>query len=197
MYGMLVDSSTVKAGDYVVINAASGSTGLAAIQIVNYCGGIPIALTSSTHKKDGLFSAGAKYVIDTSHEKFSIEITAITKGKGVNIILDPVVGKNFNKLLETIADNGKVFVYAALSQDDAVFPALQVLMKTPVIRGYDAMEVLGNPEKLSKAVAFIQKGVAEGALKPRIDRNFSLDKIVEAHQYMEKNSQTGKVIANP
>jgi NADPH:quinone reductase-like Zn-dependent oxidoreductase len=90
-----------------------------------------------------------------------------------------------------------VFVYGALSQENAVFPAFQVLMKTPVIRGYDAMEVLGNPEKLSKAVAFIQKGVAEGALKPRIDRNFSLDKIVEAHQYMEKNSQTGKVIVNP
>ncbi len=197
MYGMLVDSGTIKAGDYVVINAASGSTGMAAIQIVNYCGGVPIALTSSAHKKDGLLNAGAKYVIDTSHEKFSIEITAITKDKGVNIILDPVVGKNFNKLLETIADNGKVFVYGALSQDDAVFPAFQVLMKTPVIRGYDAMEVLGNPEKLSKAVAFIQKGVAKGALKPRIDRNFSLDKIVEAHQYMEKNSQTGKVIVNP
>src|SRR5258706_7522233 len=114
----------------------------------NYCVGIPIALPSSAHKKDGLFNAGAKYVIDTSQEKFSIEITAITKGKGVNIILDPVVGKNFNKLLETIADNGKVFVYGALSQDDAVFPAFQVLMTTPGITGYDAMEGLGNSGKL-------------------------------------------------
>ena len=197
MYGMLVDSSNIKAGDYVVINAASSGTGLAAIQIVNYCGGIPIALTSSAHKKDGLLKAGAKYVIDSSHKKFSSEITAITKDKGVTIILDPVVGKNFNKLLETIADNGKVFVYGAMSTDVAEFPAFQVLMKTPVIQGYDAMVVVGNPKKLSKAIAFIKKGVGEGAFKPKIDRKFSLDKIVEAHQYIEKNAQFGKVIVNP
>jgi NADPH:quinone reductase-like Zn-dependent oxidoreductase len=197
MYGMLVDAGNIKQGDHVVINAASSSTGLAAIQVVNYCGAIPIALTSSSRKKEGLLNAGAKYVIDTTRNEFNSEILEITNGKGVNIILDPVVGKNFHKLLETITEYGKVFVYGVLSLDEAVFPAFTVLMKTPVIRGYNAMEVLGNPEKLSEAVKFIQKGVEEGAFRPKIDRNFSLNDIVEAHKYMEGNAQFGKVIVNP
>ena len=197
MYGMLVDAGNIQQGDHVVINAASSSTGLAAIQVVNYCGGIPIALTSSSRKKEGLLNAGAKYVIDTTRNEFNREIMEITKGRGVNIILDPVVGKNFHKLLETITEYGKVFVYGVLSLDEAVFPAFTVLMKTPVIRGYNAMEVLGNPEKLSEAVKFIQKGVEEGAFKPKIDRNFSLNEIVEAHKYMEGNSQFGKIVVNP
>jgi NADPH:quinone reductase-like Zn-dependent oxidoreductase len=197
MYGMLVDAGNIKQGDHVLINAASGSTGLAAIQVVNYCGGIPIALTSSSHKKEGLLNAGAKYVIDTTRHEFNSEIIEITDGKGVNIILDPVVGKNFNKLLGTITEYGKVFVYGILSLDEAVFPAFPVLMKTPVIRGYNAMEILGNPEKLSEAVKFIQKGVEEGAFQPKIDRNFSLNEIVEAHKYMEGNAQFGKIVVNP
>lgn len=197
MYGMLVDAGNIKRGDHVVINAASSSTGLAAIQVVNYCGGIPIALTSSSRKKEGLLNAGAKYVIDTTRNEFNSEIIEITNGKGVNIILDPVVGKNFNRLLETITEYGKVFVYGVLSFDEAIFPAFPVLMKTPVIRGYNAMEILGNPEKLSAAVQFIQKGVEEGAFRPKIARNFSLSEIVEAHKYMEGNSQFGKIVVNP
>lgn len=197
MYGMLIDAGSIQEGDHVVINAASSSTGLAAIQIVNYCGGIPIALTSADHKRDGLLNAGAKYVIDTSQNDFNKKILEITHGKGVNIILDPVAGKNFSKLLDTITEYGKVFVYGVLSFEEALFPAFTVLMKTPVIRGYNAMEILGNPEKLSNAVKFIRKGVEEGAFKPKIDRNFSLDEIVAAHKYMEGNSQLGKVIVNP
>jgi NADPH:quinone reductase-like Zn-dependent oxidoreductase len=197
MYGMLVDGGNIQKGDFVVINAASSSTGLAAIQLVDYCGGVSIALTSSSSKKDALLKAGAKYVIDASNTQFDTQIMGITGKRGVDIILDPVVGKSFSKLLSTIAEQGKVFVYGVLSSEEATFPAFTIMAKRPIIRGFSAGDIISDPEKLAKAIEFIQTAVDEEKIKPKIDRNFNLIEIVQAHTYMESNSQFGKVIVNP
>ena len=224
MYGMIVNSGKLKSGEFVVVNAASSSAGLAAIQMINYVGGISIALTTSSKKKEALLKAGASHVIVTAEEDIATEVLKITDeallksgasyvivtgeediatkvlkitdNVGAHLILDPVVGAKFSNLLSSVAENGKVFVYGALSHESASFPAFDVLMKTPTIRGYSAIEVLGNIEVLIQAITFINKGVTEGKLKPIIDKVFSLDEIVEAHKYLESNQQFGKIVVN-
>ncbi|MCI9843565.1 zinc-dependent alcohol dehydrogenase family protein [Flavobacterium pectinovorum] len=194
MYGMIVHSGKLKSGEFVVINAASSSAGLAAIQITNYVGGISIALTTSPKKKEALLKAGASHVIVTSEEDIAAEVLKITNNIGAHLILDPVVGAKFSNLLSSVAENGRVFVYGALSHEPAVFPAFEVMLKTPTIKGYSAIEVLGNMEVLMQAIAFIDKGVAEGKLNPIIDKIFNLDEIVVAHNYLESNQQFGKIV---
>nr|WP_315197197.1 zinc-dependent alcohol dehydrogenase family protein [uncultured Flavobacterium sp.] len=196
MYGMIVHSGKLKPGEFVVVNAASSSAGLAGIQITNYIGGISIALTTSLKKKEALLKAGASHVIVTSEEDIATEVLKITNNIGAHIILDPVVGAKFSNLLSSVAENGKVFVYGALSHEPASFPAFDVMMKTPTIKGYSAIEVLGNIEVLMQAIAFIDKGVAEGKLKPIIDKVFNLDDIVASHNYLESNQQFGKIVVN-
>lgn len=196
MFGMVVHSGQLKAGQFVVVNAASSSAGLAAIQMTNYVGGIAIALTTSSKKKEALLKAGAAHVIVTSEQDIATEVLKITENVGAHLILDPVVGAKFSNLLSSIAENGKVFVYGALSHEPASFPAFDVLMKTPTIRGYSAIEVMGNMEVLMQAITFIDKGLAEGKLKPVIDKVFSIDDIVAAHNYLESNQQFGKIVVN-
>ena len=196
MFGMVVHSGRLKAGQFVVVNAASSSAGLAAIQMTNYVGGIAIALTTSFKKKEALLKAGAAHVIVTSEQDIATEVLKITENVGAHLILDPVVGAKFSNLLSSIAENGKVFVYGALSHEPASFPAFDVLMKTPTIRGYSAIEVMGNMEVLMQAITFIDKGLAEGKLKPVIDKVFSIDDIVAAHNYLESNQQFGKIVVN-
>jgi len=196
MYGMVVHSGQLKAGQFVVINAASSSAGLAAIQMTNYVGGIAIALTTSTKKKEALLKAGASHVIVTSEQDIATEVLKITNNIGAHIILDPVVGAKFSNLLSSVAENGKVFVYGALSHEPASFPAFDVLMKTPTIRGYSAIEVMGNMKVLIQAITFIDKGLAEEKLKPVIDKVFSIDDIVASHDYLESNKQFGKIVVN-
>lgn len=196
MFGMVVHSGQLKAGQFVVVNAASSSAGLAAIQMTNYVGGIAIALTTSSKKKEALLKAGAAHVIVTSEQDIATEVLKITENVGAHLILDPVVGAKFSNLLSSIAENGKVFVYGALSHEPASFPAFDVLMKTPTIRGYSAIEVMGNMEVLMQAITFIDKGLTEGKLKPVIDKVFSIDDIVGAHNYLESNQQFGKIVVN-
>lgn len=196
MYGMVVHSGQLQARQFAVINAASSSAGLAAIQMTNYVGGIAIALTTSSKKKEALLKAGAAHVIVTSEQDIAAEVLKITNNAGANLILDPVVGAKFSNLLSSVAENGKVFVYGALSHEPASFPAFDVLMKTPTIRGYSAIEVMGNMEVLVPAIAFIDKGLTEGKLKPVIDKVFNIDDIVASHKYLESNQQFGKIVVN-
>lgn len=196
MYGMVVHSGQLQAGQFAVINAASSSAGLAAIQMTNYVGGIAIALTTTSKKKEALLKAGAAHVIVTSEQDIATEVLKITDNVGAHLILDPVVGAKFSNLLSSVADNGKVFVYGALSHEPASFPSFDVLMKTPTIRGYSAIEVMGNMEVLMQAITFIDKGLAEGKLKPVIDKIFNIDDIVASHNYLESNQQFGKIVVN-
>jgi len=194
MYGLVVEAAKVKAGQYVVLTAASSSAGLAAIQFVNYVGGVSIAITTSGKKREALLKAGARHVIVAGEQDVVAEIGRITTGKGADVVLDPVAGPLFADLLRATAERGQVFVYGALSQEPALFPSLDVLLKTPTIKGYTAMDVLGNPEVLGAAVDFIYEGIAKGKLKPVIGKTFPFDQIVEATRFMESNQQVGKVV---
>src|SRR5258705_7598350 len=98
-YGALVFDAQVKAGDFVIIPAASRSTGLAAIQITNYAGATPIALTRTSTKIKQLLEAGAAHVIATEEQDLVGEVMRITNGNGVCVIFDPVVGPTFSKLI--------------------------------------------------------------------------------------------------
>jgi len=70
-YGALIFDAQVKAGDFVIIPAASSSVGLAAIQIANYAGATPIALTRTSDKKKQLYEAGAAHALQTRSKTWS------------------------------------------------------------------------------------------------------------------------------
>src|SRR5246500_2718379 len=103
-YGALVFDAQVKAGDFVIIPAASSSVGLAAIQIVNYAGATPIALTRTSEKKQRLHEAGAPHVVVTQEQDLVAEVMRITDGNGARVTFDPVGGANFPKLIAALAD---------------------------------------------------------------------------------------------
>ena len=88
-YGALVWHGKVAKGDFVLITAASSSVGIAAIQIVKAEGGIAIATTRRSDKRDALLAQGADYVIATEEEDLKARVDAITGGKGARIVFDP------------------------------------------------------------------------------------------------------------
>ena len=194
MYGMVADSANLQPGQYVVITAASSSAGLAAIQVVNYLGGISIAVTTAGKKRDALAKSGATHVIATNEQDIVAEVLKITENRGSDIILDPVGGPLLTKLLDALAPKGKIYIYGALSGESVLFPAMALVRKTPAIFGYNATDVLLNPSKLGAAIQFIYEGLAKGKLKPIIGKTFPLDQIVEATKFLEANTHIGKII---
>jgi NADPH:quinone reductase-like Zn-dependent oxidoreductase len=193
-YGALVFDAQVRAGDFVIIPAASSSVGLAAIQIVNYAGAIPIALTRTSEKKQRLHEAGAQHVIATQEQDLLAEVMRITNGNGARVAFEPVGGTDFPKLIAALTFQGIAYIYGALSEDDTTIPVLEMIRKMTVVKGYSVRLVTGDADRRKAAVEYVTKGLASGALKPVIDRTFKFDEMVEVHRYLENSGQFGKIV---
>jgi NADPH:quinone reductase-like Zn-dependent oxidoreductase len=193
-YGALVFDAQVKAGDFVVIPAASSSVGLAAIQIANYAGATPIALTRTSAKKQRLLEAGAPHVIATQEQDMVAEVMRITAGNGARVAFDPVGGPDFPRLLAALSFEGIAYIYGALNEYATPLPVLGMIGKMSVVKGYSIRLVTGDAERRKVAVEYVTNGLASGALKPVIDRTFRFDEMVEAHRYLEDSGQFGKIV---
>jgi NADPH:quinone reductase-like Zn-dependent oxidoreductase len=193
-YGALVEDANVGKGDFVLIPAASSSVGLAAIQIANYAGATPIALTRTQEKVKQLLDAGAAHVIVTEETDLVAEVMRITDGKGARVAFDPVGGTTFAKLISALTFQGIAFIYGALAVGETAIPVLEMIAKMPVIKGHNIWLTSGDETRRKAAVAYVLKGLESGALKPVIDRTFKFDDMVEVHRYLENNGQFGKIV---
>ncbi|WP_437188191.1 zinc-dependent alcohol dehydrogenase family protein [Planctomicrobium sp. SH668] len=193
-WGALVDIAQLRAGEFVLIPAASSSVGLAAIQVCHAIGAIPIALTRTSKKVQELKDLGATHVIATEEQDLVAETQRISNGKGARVVFDPVGGPTVARLTSAMANGGILFLYGALSTDATPLPLFEVLSKTLTIRGYLLFEFTSSPERVVKGIEFILNGLKTGALKPIVAKVFPFEEIVASHQYLESNQQIGKVV---
>src|SRR5262245_30000878 len=96
-YGALIDIGKLTKDDTILIPAASSSVGLAAIQIANKVGAVPVAMTRGQSKRKNLLDAGAAHVIASDAQDLVKEVLRITGGKGARLVFDPVGGPTVNK----------------------------------------------------------------------------------------------------
>jgi NADPH:quinone reductase-like Zn-dependent oxidoreductase len=193
-YGALIDIAGLGRGDVVAITAASSSVGLAAIQIANRIGAVPIALTRSSAKRRALLDVGAAHVIASAEEDIHARLEEIAGASGVRVVLDAVGGPAFEPLTAAMSEGGILIEYGGLSPEPTPFPLFNVLTRSLVLRGYLVHEITRDPARLAKAKAFILDGLADGTLKPIIARTFRFEDIVAAHRFLESNEQFGKIV---
>jgi NADPH:quinone reductase-like Zn-dependent oxidoreductase len=195
-YGALIDIGKLGKlgkGDAVIIQAASSSVGLAAIQIANSVGALTIATTRTGEKRAALLAAGAAHVIATREQDLPAEVKRITGGRGARIVFDPVAGPGVETLAQAMAPGGTLFVYGNLSGEPTPFPRL-MLKNGLNMRGYLLFELTQDAERLKRAQDFVIRGLAASQLKPVIAKTFAFDDIVDAHRYQESNQQFGKIV---
>jgi NADPH:quinone reductase-like Zn-dependent oxidoreductase len=193
-YGALIEDAKVKKGDFVVISAASSSVGIAAIQLTNYAGATPIALTRTSAKAKQLLEAGAAHVIATEELDMVQEVLRITGGAGARVVFDSIGGPSFPQFFSALAFQGLVYIYGALGNGMTPIPVLEMIAKMPTIKAHNIWLTSGNAGRQKAAVEYILKGIEAGALKPVIDRIFKFDDMVEVHRYLENNGQFGKIV---
>ncbi|MFE3226186.1 zinc-dependent alcohol dehydrogenase family protein [Nocardia sp. NPDC059228] len=189
-YGALVEKAGMRAGDHVLITAASGGVGRAATQIANQIGAVPIAITRHTAKKDELIAAGAAAVIATDHMDVVEAVRHQTGGTGADIVLDVVMGPGQQDLLKAARPGGTLVAAGFLDPRPTPFPT-----STPLtIFGYRSFEHTLDAVVVKRMAAFLNAGVRLGALWPAIDKVFALDEVVEAHRHLESGLHAGKKI---
>ncbi|OIV37026.1 alcohol dehydrogenase [Mangrovactinospora gilvigrisea] len=193
-YGGLVEAAGLRAGDTVLLPAASSSVGLAAIQTARMLGAQPVALTRTGAKRDRLLAAGAAEVIATAEEDMVARVHALTGGAGARVAFDPVGGPATARLAEAAAAGGIIVAYGAMDGSSITLPVMDVLGKRLTLRGFELFETTRDVARRKAAVDFVLDGLSRRLLQPVIDRTFPLQEIAEAHRYLEAGTQVGKVV---
>lgn len=193
-WNSMVDTAQVREGEYVLLTAATSSVGIAAAQIAKSQGAIPICTTRSQSKVAAMKSLGFDHVIVAGEQDIATEVMRITGGVDCRVIYDPVAGQGVSKLLDALAMNGMILIYGVLDLAPATIDPLKGLAKFATIKFTAVFQTLLNATKRAEMTEFVLKGVANGALKPVVDKIFPFKDIAEAHRYLESNQHVGKVV---
>ena len=188
-YGGLVEKAGMRPGDRVLITAASGGVGLAAIQIANQIGAVPIAASRHAGKRSDLLAAGAAAVVVTDEEDVVEGVRRHTDGIGADIVLDSVLGPGLPELARAAKPGGTLVTVGMLDPRPAPYPTAPI-----TLHRYMSFEHTLDPVVVRRMAAFLAAGLRTGALRPVVDRVFGLDDIVEAHRYLEQGERFGKIV---
>lgn len=106
-YWSLIDQARIRAGEWILIHAAAGGVGLAAIEIAKWAGANVIATVGSKEKEDYVRALGVKHVLSSRSIDFVAGVMKITEGRGVDIVLNSLAGEFLLKSLEVLAPYGR------------------------------------------------------------------------------------------
>jgi NADPH2:quinone reductase len=196
-YGALVTRAGVKKGDWVLVHAAAGGVGLAAVQIAKAFGATVIATAGTKRKLDVAKSFGADYGIDYTKDKWEEEVKKLTpKGKGVDIVYDPV--GMVDKSLKCTAWNGRILVVGFAAGSIEKVAMNRVLLKNVSLVGLHwGMYAREEPKTVEVVWAGLNKLMDEGKFRPTVytDTEFvGLERVGEALAQLGRRDTWGKVV---
>jgi NADPH:quinone reductase len=193
----VVTNGQLRAGESILVNAASGGIGLAAIQIASLLGAKPvIATTRSASKIEKLSPYGIDVAIDTSHQSQVDAVMEATSKKGVDVIIDCVGGTVFEANLASLAVKGRLVNIGRLGSNTAQFDITQLWLKRLKLIGV-TFRTRSEEERLACIEACARDllaPLAAGKLRWPIERTFPLEQLAEAHAYMERDQHFGKIV---
>ena len=185
----------LEAGESVLVHGAAGGVGLTAVEIAKRIGATVIATASGAEKLSVAAAAGADHTLDSRAEDLRDQVKALTGGRGVDVVYDPVGGKLFEESLRCTANGGRILIVGFASGDVPQIPANILLVKNIAAIGYywGAHKTV-KPAWMRASFEELLSWLAAGTLNPLVSQTFSLDEAPEAMQALKARRTTGKVV---
>jgi NADPH2:quinone reductase len=192
----LVTQGEFQPGDWVVVLGASGGVGTAAVDIATRLGGRVIAVDRGGDRLEICRGLGAVATVDFDTEDVKNRIKEIT-GEGANVVLDPVGGDVSEQALRSIAWGGRFVVIGFASGEIPKIPLNLVLLKGPVIKGFEIRTFPQfRPAEYAAGEQRLERMLAEG-LKPVVGAVYPLDQTIDALNAILDRKISGKVVIDP
>ena len=183
-------------GELLVVLGASGSTGLAAVQIGKIIGAKVIAVTSNAEKQKIAKENGAD--ISIGYDNLKENLKSISNGKGVDVIFDPVGGETFDIVARTMARNGRLLVIGFAS---GIIPKLAVNLA--LVKEFSVVGVFwgaftrGEPEEYKANMIELFDWYENKLIKPLVDQKFPLSEAALVLEKILARGAKGKIILTP
>jgi NADPH:quinone reductase len=197
-YVALVRRARVEPGEWVLVHGAAGGVGLACVDLAKALGCRVIAASASDAKLARIAELYAPDALVNVTGGFRERVKEITGGRGADVIYDPVGGDVFDESVRCIAFDGRLLVIGFTS---GRIPSISVNM--PLIKGFSVVGVRAGeygrqfPERGRENAAAIWKLVAEGKVRPHVDRTFALADWKDAFAMLADRKVVGKAVITP
>ena len=186
----------LKSGQNVLIHAGGSGVGTAGIQMAREAGAVVCVTAGTAAKLDRCRELGASLGVNYQEQNFVEEVMAATRGRGIDIILDPIGAAYLNQNLDLLKEGGRLVNIGLLGGSIAEINLGAVLGKSLRIIG---TRLRSRPlaQKIEITRMFADRFwpmLEAGRLQPVIDTVFPIEKARVAHDYVKQNKNTGKVI---
>ncbi len=194
-YYALHSLGKIRRGERVLIHAATGGVGLAAIQLAQVAGAEVFATAGTPEKRDFLRWMGIPHVMDSRTLSFADEVLAATNGEGVDLILNSLSGQAIQKSLSLLRDYGR---FLEIGKRD-IYADSRLAMR-PFRRNlsFHAIDLDGAMRQRPEIVGEVFAEMAELVQRQQISvipyRPFRLSNISAAFRYMAQARHIGKVV---
>jgi NADPH:quinone reductase-like Zn-dependent oxidoreductase len=201
--------AALNVGETVLVHNAGGGVGVAATQLARLRRATVIG-TASAFKHAALRTFGVDHVIDYRNADVADEVHKLTRGRGVDVILDPIGGRSFTSSYRMLAPLGRLVIFglsaAAPGEHRSWWRAFKAWSATPRFnplsminrnRGVFGLHLGHLWEERRQLVALmdmLMSDLGAGRINPVVARTFSLDHAADAHRFLQSRSNIGKVV---
>lgn len=195
---LLFETWALKAGDTILVHAASGGVGTFLVQWGKATGATVIALAGSDEKVAGAKANGADHAFNSREEGWVQKVRDATGGRGVDVVYDGVGKATFEQSLDCLRPRGLM-----VSFGNASGPVTGVALSMLQTRGSlyvtrpTSGHYYGDPEGLRRTMNAVFDAVRTGKIRPTINQRFKLDQVQDAHRALEGRETTGSTILVP
>ena len=191
----LRDRAALAAGETLLVLGAAGGVGLAAIEIGKALGARVIACASSEDKLAVCRSHGADATINYATEDLRERIKALTEGRGVDVVYDPVGGPYTEPAFRSLAWRGRHLVVGFAAGEIPKLPLNLALLKGASVVGvFWGDFARRQPKEFAQSIGQLARWYADGKLKPHVSHTMPLEKAAEALKLMAARQVTGKLV---
>lgn len=196
VWANLIERAQLRQGETVLIHGGSSGIGITAIQLAKWAGATVITTAGAENKLAACRAVGADHVINYKTTDWQARVKDLTKGKGVNVVLDMVGGPYLEKNLRSLALEGRLVQIAFLQGSRVEIDWMPLMMKRLTFTG-STLRARSNEEKarlIGTLRNVIWPELSAGRLLPLIDRVFPLSEAGQAHDLMESSAHIGKIM---
>lgn len=194
----LFEFGHLKSGETVLVQAGASGVGLAAIQLAKAAGAIVFATASSDDRLSRLTEYGLDHGINYKVADVGKEVMALTKGAGVNLVLDSVGGSTLEGSVAALAYRGRISWVGRAGREERPPEVWPIMQKNASITGvFLGAEMALNSARTYPMIGNLLERIANKELKVTIDKTFPLTDAADAHRYIESRKAFGRVLLLP
>ncbi|WP_247002497.1 quinone oxidoreductase family protein [Halosolutus gelatinilyticus] len=197
-HSCLFEWGGLEADETVLIQAAAGGVGTAAVQLASNAGAEVFGTASTQEKLDLAAELGCDHPINYTETDFRDVVGEETDGEGVDLVLESVGDDVFDRSLDAMAHFGRMVTYGVASGVPASAENRRLLFENKTVKGFHLGQAsYHDPSRIMKAVPDLPEGFANDDLDVILGEQFALEDAADAHQYIEDRKSSGKVVLKP